>query len=135
VVFGDMVLAAEGDRIVARPEFPVQKIRISAEPSAETWAKVRATLSQLDEFEKCGIGLEVLSSDKVIALLTKVLTKGFKVKLPTKLVPTLELPASVSESVEVEDQQVELVVRPLHLRVEPRALWYSASVDAQVARR
>jgi hypothetical protein len=132
VVFGDLVLAIQGDRIVVRPEFPVQKIRVSAAPSAQSWAKARAALAELDDFERCGIGLEVLSDDKVIALLEKILTKGFKVKLPTKLVPTFDLPARVSESVEVEDRQVGLVVTPLRLHVDPGALWYSAKADVRV---
>jgi hypothetical protein len=38
----------------------------------------------------------------------------------------------VSESVEVEDRQVGLVVTPLRLHVDPGALWYSAKADVRV---
>jgi hypothetical protein len=132
VVFGDLVLTKQDDRVVARPEFPVQKVRISAEPSPQSWAKVRETLTGLNDVEKCGIGLEVLSENDVIELLQKLLTKGFKVKLPTKIVPSLELPASLSESVDVEDQKVELRIEPLNVRMTSAALWYSANVGVKL---
>jgi hypothetical protein len=129
-VSGDFLIAAQGDRIVLRPEFPVQTIRIAVSPSEATWRKVRTTMSALDKLDKCGIGMQFLSSDKVVALLRGVLTKGFDIKLPTKIVPTLDFPASVSESVEVEGREVKLAVRPRLLRVTPQAFWYSANVDA-----
>lgn len=131
-VTGDLVLAAVGDRIVASPHFPVQKIRVSISPSEATWAKTRATMSELNELGKCGIGMKVLSPDKIVALLNKVLTKGFNIKLPTKIVPTLHFPASVSESVEVEGRQVNLAVKPRTLLITPRAFWYSANVQTGV---
>jgi hypothetical protein len=131
-VTGDLVLAAVGDRIVASPQFPVQKIRVSVSPSEATWAKVRTTMSELNDLGKCGIGMKVMSPDKIVALLTKVLTKGFNIKLPTKIVPTLDLPASVSESVEVEGREVHIAVKPRKLLVTPRAFWYSANVQAGV---
>jgi hypothetical protein len=67
-----------------------------------------------------------------VALLDKVLTKGFNIKLPTKIVPTLDFPASVSQSVEVEGREVHVAVAPRQLLVTPRAFWYSANVQAGV---
>ncbi|MFN2433022.1 MAG: hypothetical protein ABR599_09480 [Gemmatimonadota bacterium] len=131
-VTGDFVLAARDQQIVAEPDVPVTKIRVSVSPSAETWRKVRATLASQNEFGKCGIGMKFLSADELVALLTRLTQKGFQVKLPTGIVPTLALPASVRESVAVEGRQVQLSVRPNALRVSPRAFWYSAAVEAGV---
>jgi hypothetical protein len=131
-VVGDFVLESEGQSIVARPQFEQQKVRISVAPSPETWAQLRSTLASLDDFGKCGIGMEFISADKIIRILNGVVTKGFNVKLPTKLIPTLELPAGVSEEVEVGDRRLRVIAAPNVLRVTPQAFWYSARVDAGV---
>jgi hypothetical protein len=132
-VTGDLVLAAVGDRVVAVPQFPVQKIQVSIAPTEATWAKVRSTMAGLSDMGKCGIGMKVMTPEKITTLLTKVLTKGFSIKLPTKIVPTLTFPASVSQSVKVEGRDVQLSVKPRELKVTPRAFWYSAHVSTQIS--
>jgi hypothetical protein len=113
-----------------QPQFPKQKVRIAVNPSPQTWAQVRRTLAALDDPERCGIGLEIVSADKIVRLLERVVAKGFKIKVPTKLIPVLDLPAGLTEEVEVGEHRLRIEAQPRALRISPGALWYSAEVEA-----
>lgn len=119
-VFGAFLLSADGERILVQPQFPKQKVRIAVDPSRETWAQARRTLAALDDPERCGLGLEIVSADKIMRLLERIVAKGFKVKVPTKLIPVLDLPAGLTEEVEVGARRVRIEAKPRALRITSR---------------
>jgi hypothetical protein len=127
-VHGAFLLSSVEERIVVQPQFPKQKVRIAVAPSERTWAQVRRTLADLDDLEQCGIGLEIVSARKIEGLLREVVARGFKVKVPTKLIPVLDLPAGITEEVEVGARRLRIEATPRDLRITPRALWYAAAV-------
>ncbi len=128
-VNGDYALAAEGETIVARPEFPRDKFRIKVDLTPESWAKVRAVLESQNESGKCA----AIDVDKLTQKLEEVGQKGFNVKIPRSILKTVEIPAGLSESVEVENRSIQLSVLPDALRATPSALWYTATVRAEPA--
>lgn len=127
---GDFVLTAGERSVVARPEFPEEKFRLSVDLSPESWANVQRTLASQDKISRCGIAL---APADVIRKLQALGRKGFNVKLPRSIFRTVELPASVSRSVEVEERRLSLAVRPNVLRVTPRTFWYSSAVRTEIA--
>jgi hypothetical protein len=127
---GAFVLSANERTIVAQPEFPAEKFRLIVDLSPESWDDVRRTLASQDKIFKCGIAL---NPPDVIQKLRDLGRKGFNVKLPRSIFRTVELPASVSEAVTVENRRVELSVRPNVLRVTPRTFWYSAAVKTAIS--
>jgi hypothetical protein len=131
-VYGAFLLSAKGEEIIVQPQFPKQKVRIAVDPSPDTWAQVRRTLAGLDDLEECGIGLEIVSANKIVRLLERLVAKGFKVKVPTKLIPVLDLPAGLTEEVEVGAHRLRIDAKPRALRVTPAAMWYGADVEVAV---
>lgn len=127
-VSGDYVLTAQGEKILARPEFPREKLRIKVDLAPESWARVRAILESQNEIGKCG----AVDVDDLTEKLEEIgQQKGFKVKLPRSILKTVEIPARVSESVEFEDRTILLDVQPEQLRTAPSVLWYTAAVRAE----
>jgi len=127
---GDFVLSAGERTVLAQPEFPEEKFRLRVDLSDESWAQVERTLASQDKIFKCGIAMD---PKKVIPQLRALGRKGFNIKLPRSIFRTVELPASVSESVEVEERQVALAVQPNALRVTPRTFWYSVAVQTRIS--
>jgi hypothetical protein len=127
-VKGDYVLTAQGEEILARPDFPREKFRIKVDLAPESWARVRAIIESQNESGKCG----VVDVDDLTEKLEEIgQQKGFKVKLPRSILKTVEIPARVSESVEFEDRTILLDVQPQQLRTAPSVLWYTAAVEAE----
>ncbi|MBA2563884.1 MAG: hypothetical protein H0V09_00480 [Gemmatimonadetes bacterium] len=128
---GDFVLSSGKATVVAQPEFPEEKFRLSADLSRESWREVQRLLESQDKIGKCGIAL---NPPAVIEKLRALGSKGFDIKLPRSILRTVELPASVSEAVTVEGNRIELSVRPSVLRITPRTFWYSAAVETRIRR-
>jgi hypothetical protein len=77
---------------------------------------------------------EIVSTDKIRRLLERLVAKGFKVKVPTKLIPVLDLPAGLTEEVVVGARRVRLETKPRALWITPEAMWYGAEVEAKAER-
>jgi hypothetical protein len=131
-VRGGFTLAAEGDRIVARPLFPRDKHRVRVDLTPESWDRVKAALVAQDTFGKCGIAME---PEDVLIKLRKLGEKGFEFRLPPSLFRPVELPAGLHSQAEVEGRKVEVQIESRLLSLTPEVLWYGADIHARLVRR
>jgi hypothetical protein len=129
ILSGDFVLSAGHEAIVAEPDFPADKFPIAVDPSEGTWQRVMETLRSQDRWNRCGI---VMDPEKVVARLSALGERGFKVKLPRSIFRPVVIPASLLKSVRVGRSQVALTIRPNALRMSPGTFWYSASFATEI---
>jgi hypothetical protein len=123
-VSGALTLGFEGRQVIGVPTFPETRLNIRVKPSQETWKAIDALLEEKDGL--CGW---VLDKVNVPNILTNVVEKkGFNVKLPLQKIKPLVLPAGLSETVKVGERTIALAVQTNTLRIDPDAIWYSASV-------
>jgi len=130
VIAGAMKLSLQDNRLVFTPVFPETRVRIRVRPSKQSWAAVDSILEA-----KHGVCGWVLDRVDVRKLLTGVVEeKGFNVKLPIDKLKPFALPAGVTDSVKVGDRVLAVATRTNTIRVDPDAIWYSASVavDAEL---
>lgn len=128
-VAGSFMLSAGAEKLLARPSFPDKAFRLRVDLTPESWAEVRKALDRQDTLLKCGIALD---PDMLVPRLKDLARNGFDLKLPRSLFRPIELPASLRQSVTVEDRRVDLTVRPNALRVTRDTLWYSAAFRSRV---
>lgn len=123
-VSGALSLGFEGSQVIGVPTFPETKLNIRVTPSQESWDAINALIEEKDGL--CGW---VLDKVNVPNILTNVVEKkGFNVKLPLQKIKPLALPAGLSETVKVGERTLALAVQTNTLRIDPDAIWYSASV-------
>jgi hypothetical protein len=125
---GTLALASVGGQILARPRFPVTRLRLEVEPSAQSWASIQALLDE--KRGVCGFVLDKVDIPKVIR---ESLGKGFVVRLPVEKLKPVAVPVGIQ-------QQVELAGRPLHLAVAvgglaitEQTIWLGANVRVGAA--
>jgi hypothetical protein len=131
-VRGGFTLAAQGDRIVARPLFPRDAYRVRVDLLPESWERVKAALVAQDTFGRCGIAMD---PEDVMAKLRRLGEKGFEFRLPSSLFRPVELPAGLQSQVEVEGRQLEVKIESRLLSLTPEVLWYGADIHARLVRR
>lgn len=129
LVSGALSFAIQGKRVVAAPVFPETKLNIRVKPSQESWDAVNAILE-----EKKGVCGWVLDKVNVPNLLENLVQeKGFNVKLPLQKIKPFNFPASVSDTVKIENLAIALDAQTNTIRIDPDAIWYSASVALKTA--
>jgi hypothetical protein len=133
-VKGRFLVSAVGDSIVLRPEFPDLVVRMFIDPSEQAWAVVDGIVRERPK--GCEIALSKLDLKKK---LSGVLGKGFRVKIPSKILKPVTLPAGVQQSLRIQGLQLALDVKPVGLLVAGDRIWYGAdlhvTVDRAAARR
>jgi hypothetical protein len=125
---GSLSLILAADSVMARPSFTNRPYRLKVDLTDDSWNEVRAALQEQDSFFKCGLALE---PDKVVAQLRELTLKGFDVRLPRSLFRDFVLPASLEQSVRVEEKTLVLSVKPGALRTVEDALWLSAAIQVR----
>jgi len=125
VVSGAFLLRAAPDSITTQPEFVDTAYRLHFDLPAHGWEEARAALATQEGLLKCGIRL---NPSEAVLDLQRLLREGFDVKLPQVLFRAVTLPATLRQSVKVEDKVLELHATASSLQVTPDALWYSAGV-------
>ena len=125
---GSLRLIPTADAVMARPSFTDRAYRLKVDLNPESWNEIRAALQEQDSLFKCGLALE---PDKVITQLRELTLKGFDVRLPRSLFRDFVLPASLEQSVRVEDKTLVLSVKPSALRTVEDALWLSAAIEVR----
>jgi hypothetical protein len=123
-VSGTLAFAIQGNKVVATPTFPETKLNIRVNPSQESWDAINAILE-----EKSGVCGWVLEKVDVPNLLKNLVeNKGFNVKLPLSKIKPFAFPAGVSDSVKVGGKILSFATQTNTIRIDPDAIWYSASV-------
>lgn len=127
LVSGALTFASQGNRVIGSPVFPETKIRIRVKASKKSWDAIHALLDEKEGV--CGFVLDKVDVPNILTNLTE--EKGFNVKLPLDKLKAFPIPAGVSDSVTVRDRTLALDVRTNTLRIDPDAIWYSASVSVK----
>lgn len=124
-VSGALTLKIRGRDVVGSLAFPETKLRVRVKASKESWDAIRAILDE--KRGVCGWVLDKVDVPKLLTNLTEV--KGFNVRLPVDKIRPFVVPAGVRDSVEVGDKILFVEGKTNLLRIDPDAVWYSASVS------
>jgi hypothetical protein len=120
---GRFAVAAKGDTIVLRPDFPDLAARIAVRPSAEAWKAIEAVVRERPR--GCAMALDAMDIDK---RLDEIFGRGVNVRVPQKIFKPITLPAGISRSFRVQDVELALHVKPTAVLVASDRLWYGAEV-------
>jgi hypothetical protein len=129
-VAGALQLTATARRILAAPKFPVVKVNLKVEPSAESWAAVQAILDS--KGGACGF---VVDKVDIRGVLEGLVGKGFNVRLPTEKVKPMAVPVGIAPSMKVGDKTVRIDVALSHLKITEHMIWLGADVTLAEAHR
>ena len=127
-VEGSFDLSMAGGTLTAVPRFPDLVVNLEVEPSEESWAEVERVLGRRSL--KCRMALKLVD---VRQALERLLDKGFKVRVPQKILKPVRFPVGLRQSVVLEGRTYDLAVTPRALRISPKRLWYGADVTAEAA--
>ena len=126
---GAFTIAASGEKIMLTPDFPELAVRLFVDPSEQAWAAVDEVVK--GQRKGCEIALDKVD---IKAQLAKILGRGFNVKIPPKLIRPIQLPAGVSQSLEVQGIRLDLQLRPTGVLVASDRLWYGADLSLQAGK-
>ena len=123
-VGGALQLTATSRQIMAAPKFPVVKVNLKVEPSAESWAAVQAILDS--KGGTCGF---VVDKVDIRGVLEGLIGKGFNVRLPTEKVKPMAIPVGIAPTMKVGEKTVRIEVALNHLKITEHMIWLGADVN------
>lgn len=124
VEFFDVV--AEGGSLLLRPQLAQRAIRFGVEGTDQAWHAFDELLAQ-----QGGPCRGALEKSDVKAKLAEILAHGFEVKLPRQLLRDIALPASVQESLKLNEGLFTLKVETANVVMTPQWIWYGTSVTIE----
>jgi len=131
VLKGAFRIVSDGEAITLRPDFTEElKVRILVDPSEQAWRAV----DEVVEAQRKGCEI-VLEKINIKELLNKIVSRGFNVKIPQKLIKPVRIPAGIQKSLELQGLRVSLDVRSTGLKVASDRLWYGADVGLDLGRK
>ena len=122
-VSGGLVLSATANEILASPRFPLIKLNLKVQPSAESWAAVKKILE-----EKQGLCGYVLEKVNVLKIVQGLIDRGFNVRLPTEKIKPMAVPVGIEPRMQVRGQEVELAIEVGELAITEQMIWLGAEV-------
>lgn len=123
-VSGGLELTATAREILAEPRFPLMKIRLKVNPSAESWAAVDKILGGKEGL--CGYVVEKVD---VRGIVQRLVDKGFNVRLPTEKIKPMTVPVGIEPTMEVRGQPVALGIKLGELAITEQMIWLGANVS------
>jgi hypothetical protein len=126
-VAGGVFLTATAEQILAEPVFPLIKINVKINPSAESWAAAQKILD--DKTGVCGF---VLDKVDVLRHVRRLIDKGFNIRLPTEKIKPLALPVGVNPSMDVRGHRVALGIRISDLAITSQMIWLGSDVTVAI---
>ena len=123
-VSGRFLIAASGNAIVLRPEFPDLAVRLFVDPSEQAWGVVDGVVKE----QRAGCEIALNKVD-IKSKLEAILGRGFNVKVPQKIFKPIRLPAGVSQSLMIQGVPLDLRVKATGVMVADDRLWYGADVS------
>jgi hypothetical protein len=127
---GSLDLEARSQQILASPRFPVMKVNLEVEPSAESWAAVQRILDS--QTGVCGF---VVDKVDIKGVLEGLLAKGFNVKLPTHKIKPMAVPVGIAPTMTVNGEPARIDVKVSKLAITETMLWLGADVSVEASRR
>jgi len=125
---GHFELVAENGALLLRPHFKDNRIRIHIEATEQAWR----VFDELVE-GRSGLCQKALEKADVKRQLGELLASGFDVPLPRNMLQDIALPASVEESLKLQDGAYVLKVTPAHVQMSAQWLWYGTNVTIERA--
>jgi hypothetical protein len=122
-VQASLELSAGANRILATPRFPVLKVKLRVEPSAQSWAALQKILDEKEGL--CGF---VLDKVDIAGVVEGLVAKGFDVRLPTEKIRPVEIPVGLAETLTVRGQPVTVAAKVGGLAITEHMLWLGAEV-------
>jgi len=120
---GSFLIRASADSITLTPRFPDLAVRILVDPSDQAWGVVDGVVKE--QRAGCEIALNKVDIKEKLGA---ILGRGFNVKIPQKILKPVQMPAGVSQSLDVQGIQLALDVKPSGLLVANDRLWYGADL-------
>jgi hypothetical protein len=127
-VSGALLLTATAQEILAAPRFPLIKVNLKVEPSAESWAAVQKILD-----EKQGVCGYVVEKVNVLGIVERLVAKGFNVRLPTEKIKPMAVPVGIEPTMQVRGQTVDLAIKLGELAITEQMIWLGADVAVAMA--
>ena len=124
---GALVFSASAQQILAEPVFPLIKVNLKIDPSAESWAAARKILD--DKTGACGF---VLDRVNVLGPVQRLIDKGFNVRLPTERIKPLAVPVGIHPTMEVRGQPVALGIKVTDLAITRHVIWLGSQVSVDI---
>jgi hypothetical protein len=122
-VSGALLLSSTSQQILAAPKFPVVRVKLKIEPSAESWAAVQKILD--DKEGVCGF---VLDKVDIAGVLEGLVAKGFDVRLPTEKIKPMAVPVGLAPTMTVRGEAITIGVKIAELAITEDMIWLGASV-------
>ena len=122
-VSGGLLLTADARQILASPRFPVVKVKLKVEPSAESWAAVQKILDGKEGV--CGFALDKVN---IAGVLEGLVGKGFDVRLPTEKIKPMAVPVGIAPTMNVRGKPLTIGVTLGHLAITEHMIWLGADV-------
>jgi hypothetical protein len=126
-VSGGILLTATAREILASPKFPLIKVNLKVQPSAESWAAVQKILD-----EKTGVCGYVVEKVNVLKIVQGLIDRGFNVRLPTEKIKPMAIPVGIEPEMEVRGQKIELAIKVGELAITERMIWLGADVRMEM---
>ncbi len=122
-VAGALQLTATAREILASPRFPVIKVNLKVEPSAQSWAAVQAILDS-----KGGVCGYVVDKVNIRGVLEGLIGKGFNVRLPTEKIKPMAVPVGIAPTMRVGEKTIRIDVKLSDLAITDHMIWLGADV-------
>jgi hypothetical protein len=123
-VSGGLLLTATARQILADPKFPVVRVKLKVEPSAESWAAVQKILDAQEGV--CGF---VLDKVDIKGVLEDLVGKGFDVRLPTEKIKPMAIPVGIAPTMTVRGEPITIGVKVGHLAITQHMIWLGADLS------
>lgn len=123
---GGLELQASAREILAAPRFPALKVRLTVEPSTESWAAVQKILE-----EKQGVCGFVLDKVDIRGVLEGLIAKGFNVRLPTEKLKPVAIPVGIEPTMTIRGKPITLDLTVGGLAITEHMLWLGADVEVE----
>lgn len=128
VLSGAFRIVSAGEAIVLQPDFREElKVRIFVDPSEQAWQAVEEVVKQ--QRSACQSALNKIDIKEILG---NIVARGFDVKIPSKVIKPIRLPAGIRQSLEMQGIRVALQVEATGLKVTSSRLWYGANVALEM---
>jgi hypothetical protein len=124
---GALELTATDAAILVRPRLPRLRVHIDVAPAVESLAAAQKILD--DKRGLCGF---VLDRVDVMGAVTRLIARGFDVRIPTEKVTAMALPVGVEPTLLVRGEPVALGIRVGDLAITEHAIWLGAHVSVAI---
>ena len=120
---GRFDLEALGEQLIVKPRFAPIEVAFKVEPQQRTWDFVDDLIKS-----KNAVCEAALRKAEVSQKVKDLISRGFKVTLPTHWLHPMALPASFRDTLDVQGTSAGLAITPTGVSITKTRIWYGANV-------